>query len=331
MNTPLRFTPFMRPMVWGGRRLGKVLGKPLATDEPYGEAWEVSDHALHRSVAATGSRAGLTLRQLMEQERAALLGPSAERYATFPWLIKFLDAQNWLSVQVHPDEQAVGRLWPGEGSKTEAWFVLDAEPESRIYAGLLPGTDERRLRTALQAGTVAACLYQFKPQPGDCLFLPAGTVHAAGGGVLIAEVQQTSDATFRLFDWNRRDRQGNLRPLHIEEAIASIDWSRGPVAPIPTVGFRTALREGRLPGRLRQVLVQCPYFNLEYVRDQEPFACGGVGRLEALVVVQGQGFLTTPDGEEELRTGQVWVLPATMPRLWCRPRPDLGVLLCTLP
>jgi mannose-6-phosphate isomerase len=318
-------------MVWGGRRLGKILGKPLATEEPYGESWEVSDHALHGSVVAVGPQAGHTLRQLMDQERAALLGPAAERYAVFPWLIKFLDAQDWLSVQVHPDEKAVRQLWPGEGSKTEAWFVLDAEPESRIYAGLLPGMDEPRLRAALKAGTVAECLHHFKPQPGDCLFLPAGTVHAVGGGVLMAEVQQTSDATFRLFDWNRRDAQGNPRKLHIEEALACIDWSRGPVEPVPAVGFRAASDGGHSPGRWRQVLVQCPYFNLEYVRDQEPVACGGSGRLEALIVVQGQGSWTTAEGEAELRTGQTWVLPATMPRTWYRPESDLGLLLCTLP
>ena len=123
-------------------------------------------------------------------------------------------------------------LWPGEGSKTEAWFVLDAAPGSRVYAGLLPGVDEKQLRDALAHGTVADCLHSFEPRPGDCLFLPAGTVHAVGGGVLMAEVQQTSDATFRLFDWNRRDAQGQMRGLHIEQALACIDWETGPVNPI---------------------------------------------------------------------------------------------------
>src|SRR5262245_17013725 len=175
-------------MVWGGRRLGEVLGKELPTREDYGESWEVSDHPLHPSIVASGPLAGCTLRQLMEQRREELLGPAAEHHARFPWLVKFLDACDWLSVQVHPDAEAVQRLWPGEGSKTEAWVVLDAAPGSKVWAGLRLGVDEARLRQALKAGTVADCLHSFAPRPGDCVFLPAGTVHAVGGGVLMAEV-----------------------------------------------------------------------------------------------------------------------------------------------
>jgi mannose-6-phosphate isomerase len=305
-------------MVWGGRRLAEVLGKPLPTAGPYGESWEVSDHPLHRSVVATGPAAGRSLHELMEQERPMLLGPAAGAHATFPWLVKFLDAWDWLSVQVHPDADAVRRLWPGEGSKTEAWFVLDAAPGSRIYAGLLPGTDAARLRAALAAGTVADCLHQFEPRPGDCVFLPAGTVHAVGGGVLMAEVQQTSDATFRLFDWNRRDAQGRSRTLHVEEALACIDWTRGPVQPV------------RGPGSAGP-LVQCPYFSLEYAEGSRPFACGGAGRLQALIVLQGSGRLRTAAGEEALAVGQVWMLPAALAEARCEPDGTLAALRCTLP
>src|SRR5437867_3147607 len=257
-------------MVWGGRKLADALGKSLPATGSYGESWEVGDHELHRSVVAEGAWAGKTLRQLMEEERPALLGAAAEKHRTFPWLVKFLDCCDWLSVQVHPDEEAVRRLWPGEGSKTEAWFVLDAAPGSRIYAGLLPGVDEAKLRSALRAGTVAECLHQFTPQPGDCVFLPAGTVHAVGGGVLMAEVQQTSDATFRLFDWNRRDAHGKSRQLHIEESIACINWQSGPVRAVHVEGYGAA--DAR---PIRQKLVQCRYFLLEYVRQSEPFPCGG--------------------------------------------------------
>jgi mannose-6-phosphate isomerase len=332
LHSPLRFTPFLRPMVWGGRRLGEVLGKPFPTGERYGESWDVSDHVQHRSLVATGPHTGRSLRWLMEHERAALLGPAADAYPTFPWLVKFLDAADWLSVQVHPNEAAVVRLWPGEGSKTEAWFVLDAAPGSRIYAGLLPGVDEAKLRSALRAGTVAECLHQFTPQPGDGVFLPAGTVHAVGGGVLMAEVQETSDATFRLFDWNRRDSQGNTRKLHLEEALASIDWSYGPVEPIRAAGFTAPSAAPAVPlGHCRQPLVQCSYFALEYIRDTEPFACGGQGRLQVVVVVEGQGRMTTADGEETLRVGQTWVLPAALSKVWCRPESSLGVVVSTLP
>jgi mannose-6-phosphate isomerase len=331
MNIPLRCRPFLRPMVWGGRRLGDVLGKVLPWEEAYGESWEVSDHPLHRSFIENGPLAGRSLRQLMEQERGPLLGPAAERYATFPWLVKFLDARDWLSVQVHPDDASVRRLWPGEGGKTEAWFVLDAAPGSRIFAGLLPGTTEARLREALQAGKVADCLHQFTPRPGDCIFLAAGTVHAVGGGVLMAEVQQTSDATFRLFDWNRRDAQGRSRELHIEQSLACVHWDRGPVTPVHVEHFAPQGSATNDTVRCRQALVECPYFRLSYVQDTDAFVVGGLGRLQVILVLRGRGRIATTGAEEELHVGQTWILPASMPGARCRPQPGLGVLVATLP
>jgi mannose-6-phosphate isomerase len=326
---PLRFVPFLRPMVWGGRRLGEVLGKELATAEPYGESWELSDHLLHRSRVAQGPLAGRTLRELVESEPQGILGDAAAPGATFPWLVKFLDAQDWLSVQVHPGEEAVRRLWPGEGSKTEAWFVLDARPGSRIYAGLKPGVDANRLRQCLAAGDVAACLHSFEPRAGDSVFLPAGTVHAVGGGVLLAEVQQTSDATFRLFDWNRKDAAGKGRTLHIEEALACIDWQAGPVQPVSAAGFPSsgtplaALRDHK------QRLVRCPYFELDYFRVTAPFLFGGGGLLQVVVVLGGQGCLAGAEGEIPLAPGQVWLLPAGMGNYLYEAATYLEMLVCT--
>jgi len=315
-------------MVWGGKRLGQRLGKTLTSEAPHGEAWEVSDHPLHRSVVAAGPLAGRSLRDLMEHRREDLLGPAAPHFTTFPWLIKFLDAQDWLSVQVHPDDSKVKRLWPGEGGKTEAWFVLDALPGSRIYAGLLPGVDEKALRAALAAGTVEECLNWFTPQAGDCVLLPAGTVHAVGGGVLMAEVQQTSDATFRLFDWNRRDAQGNARALHIEEGLAAIDWSRGPVAPINAERF-ASFEAGNYT--CHQPLVGTTYFQIDFLSSTEEFACPVTGRLQALVVLAGKGRLSSEPYEEPVSAGQVWVLPATLPAVRCVPEPALAALMCSLP
>jgi mannose-6-phosphate isomerase len=317
-------------MVWGGRRLA-LLGKTLEGEGPYGESWELSDHPLHRSVVAEGPLAGQTLRALMEQEAAVLLGGAAAANPVFPWLVKFLDAQGWLSVQVHPDKDAVRRLWPGEGSKTEVWFVLHARPGSRIYAGLLAGTGERELRQALARGVVTECLHTFEPRPGNSVFLPAGTVHAVGGGVLLAEVQQTSDATFRLFDWNRRDAQGRMRPLHVEESLACIHWDQGPVHPVAAAGFQDSSRRGNSAESRRQALARCPYFHLDYFQSSQPFACGGEGRLQVMVVIQGSGLVAGDAEDCQLTAGQVWLLPAAMPRRWCRPTPSLAVLLATLP
>jgi mannose-6-phosphate isomerase len=310
-------------MVWGGRQLADRLGKALPDDRPYGESWEVSDHPLHRSVVATGPFRGQTLRDLMERHRHELLGAAAPAHATFPWLIKFLDAHDWLSVQVHPDEQAVKELWPGEGSKTEAWFVLDAAPGSKIYAGLCPGVDEAGLRKALAAGLVADCLHSFTPRAGDCMFLPAGTIHAVGGGVLMAEVQQTSDATFRLFDWNRRDAQGKSRPLHIEESMRAIHWDQGPISPLHVENLEGDTVE-------RAVLVRCPYFDLDYVTAARPLAWPGE-RLQTMLVVHGRGRLLAGGTTEQLAAGQVWVLPAALNKVQVEPDKRLGLLLSRLP
>jgi mannose-6-phosphate isomerase len=264
----------------------------------------------------------------MEADRGNLLGKSASKYATFPWLVKFLDAKDWLSVQVHPDDESVQRLWPGEGGKTEAWFVLDATPGSRIYAGLKAGVDEKLLRSALREGTVADCLHQFQPAPGDCLFLKAGAVHAVGG-VLMAEVQQTSDATFRLYDWGRKDQLGRARELHIEQALACIDWQRGPIDPIKTQAFGRDISSKA--GYHRQPLVHCPFFTLEYVKSHEPFPLGGIEAMQVVIVVNGRGVIETRNGVEELTVGQTLLLPAAMPTCWCRPDPMIGVLVSSLP
>jgi mannose-6-phosphate isomerase len=315
-------------MVWGGRRLADVLGKQLPADGPFGESWEVSDHASHRSVLADGDGT-TTLRGLMETRREALLGPAASAHAVFPWLVKFLDAGDWLSVQVHPDERAVTRLWPGEGSKTEAWFVLDSGPDSRVFAGLLPGVDEARLRRALADGTVADCLYKFRPRPGDCLFLRAGTVHAVGGGVLMAEVQQTSDATFRLFDWHRKDASGKSRQLHIDEALASIHWDFGPVRPVRAEGYPEPGRKCGAP--VRQDLARCPYFELQYVRVNGPFVLGGTGRVQVAVGLHGRAEFESGSGPRGFAAGDSLVLPAALGQTPCTPAGPFGFLVATLP
>jgi mannose-6-phosphate isomerase len=323
---PLRFTPYLRAMVWGGRRLGERLAKHLPDARAYGEAWDVSDHPSHASVVANGPLAGTTLHDLMADHRRDLLGDSADRYATFPWLVKHLDAHDWLSVQVHPDDRLVKQWLPAEGGKTEVWFILDVQPGARVYAGLWPGVDEAALRAALAQGTVADCLHSFVPLPGDCVFLPAGTVHAVGGGVLMVEVQQTSDATFRLYDWDRRDAQGNARPLHLDEALACIDWSQGPVRPVHAVAYSTTVSASR-----PQVLASCQYFELEIRRESQPFAVGGQGRLQLVIPVAGLAKGANAEGDEALIPGQVWVLPAAGDALVCRPQKSLTCLICTLP
>lgn len=319
MRSPLRFRSHLRPMVWGGRSLHALLNKQLPSDGPYGEAWEISDHASHHSEIIEGPLAGRTLRQLMQQEPEALVGEAEQ--GPFPWLVKYLDCHDWLSVQVHPDEQSVKELWPGEGSKTEAWFVLAAKPGSKVYAGLQPGVDATVLRRAIAQGTAADCLHSFEPKPGDCLFLPAGTVHAVGGGVLIAEIQQTSDATFRLYDWDRVGTDGKRRELHIDKGLACIDWSAGPVHPVRAEGY------GATQGSVWQQLVSCPYFEMSYLRQSEPFSLSGNGRLQVVMVLHGRTEVWTPEGNRTLAAGDTLLLPAASGPTWFTPQSTVGTLV----
>lgn len=312
LDAPLRFRPHLRAMVWGGRRLADRLGRTLPTAEAFGESWEISDHPLHQSVVDEGPHLGRTLRDLMRTDRDDLLGPAGRRFDVFPWLVKFLDCHDWLSVQVHPNRETVGRLRPGEGSKTEAWFILDVQPGGRVYAGWKPGVDEPALRQALERGVVHELLASFEPRPGDCVFLPAGTVHAVGGGVLMAEIQETSDVTFRLFDWNRVDAEGKRRPLHIDESLASIDWTRGAVEPV---------RSPQGP------LVRCDEFHLDAVEVTSPRPLAP-DRMHVVVVVAGSGRW---DDGRTISVGDSWLVPARASVRTMTPSPRLRILDAVLP
>jgi mannose-6-phosphate isomerase len=198
---PLRFEPIYQYRLWGGRRLAGLLTAALPGDGPIGEALVLSDRDDHESHVANGPLKGRTIGQLLEQSAEQLLGKMVRRFRRFPLLLKFLDAREMLSVQVHPADSHTDLLPTGGAGKTEAWVVLEAGPESRIHAGLKPGTTADHLRRALTNRAVADHLVGFTPKPGDGVFLPAGTVHALGGDVVVFEVQQNSDVTFRLYDW----------------------------------------------------------------------------------------------------------------------------------
>src|SRR3954451_2888303 len=165
------------------------------------------------------------------QDADSLFGRKRQ-HPQFPLLFKFLDCQRVLSVQVHPNNEQAAKLDPPDLGKTEAWVVLAADPGSKIYAGLKSGVDRKALAAAVASGRCEECLHEFEPRVGDCVFIEAGTVHALGAGLLIAEIQQDSDTTFRLFDWNRAHKTGKPRPLHIEQSLDTINYKRGPVQPV---------------------------------------------------------------------------------------------------
>lgn len=297
---PLRFRPLFRRYLWGGRRLGDVLGKPIGPETDYAESWEIVDRGPDQSIVLAGELAGQTLGELVAQRGRELLGRHFPQ-DRFPLLFKFLDCQKMLSVQVHPSDEEAARLDPPDLGKTEAWVILQAEPGSVVYAGLKRGFDRAALEREVHRGTTELCLHSFAPQPGDCLFIPAGTVHALGAGLLVAEIQQASDTTFRLFDWNRVGPDGRPRQLHVEQSLATIDYHRGPVQPQTPRPLATA-------GAVR--LVECDKFVLDKHEFSSPQALGGDDRCHILAMLSGQASLAGDPSSEPFSLGQVALLPA---------------------
>jgi mannose-6-phosphate isomerase len=257
---PLLFDPMYQYRLWGGRRLSGLLSAPLPGDGPIGEAWVLSDRIDHQSLVANGPLKGQTLGQVMEQYREQLMGKLSSRFRRFPLLLKFLDAHAMLSVQVHPSDVHPELIPAGDTAKTEAWVVIEAGNGSRIYAGLKAGTTAGDLRRSLATGTIADHLVGIVPKPGDSVFIPAGTVHTLGGDVVVFEIQQNSDMTFRLYDWGHVDaKTGQPRPLQVDHALASIDFAnRNSSLMTPTVVSTTPVE--------REKLFDCEHFLLWRLR-----------------------------------------------------------------
>jgi mannose-6-phosphate isomerase len=230
-----------------------------------------------------------------------------------------------LSVQVHPTAANADLLPAGETAKTEAWVVLEAEPKGRIYAGLKPGTTADDLRQALTNGGLADDLACFTPKPGDGVFIPAGTVHALGGGVVVFEIQQNSDVTFRLYDWDHVDvKTGKPRALQVEQALACIDFAEdaaGLVAPVV---------EGKTPVE-RERLFDCEHFRLWRLRGQSPFIVGAAGIPRVLVCIEGSGQVGHGGATYEVGRGDVWLLPAVVGACAFPPRNTVSLLEIALP
>src|SRR5467141_2356134 len=244
-DSPVVFEPIFKERIWGGHNLAASFGKKLPANKRIGESWEIVDRPEAQSIVREGALAGRSLHDLWVNFREELFGavPDAPR---FPLLIKLLDAQEKLSLQVHPPPEIAESL--GGEAKTEFWYVFAAEPNAEIFVGLRKSMTRDQFEDALHSGTVADCLHAIRMKNGDAMFLPSGRFHAIGAGNLLVEVQQNSDTTYRVFDWNRSDDDGAQRSLQIEEALQSIDFNDFEPEVIPPVGER---------------LVQCPHFAVE--------------------------------------------------------------------
>jgi mannose-6-phosphate isomerase len=300
---PLQFDPIFQYRLWGGRRLANLLSADLP-EGPVGEAWMLSDRDDHTSHVASGEFRGRTIEQLIERFPEDMLGSLSGRFKRFPLLLKFLDAKETLSVQVHPD---------GKDGKTEAWVVLESGAKSRVYAGLTDGTTEDVLRGAMDDDKVPEHLASFHPSAGDAVFIPGGTVHCLGGNVTVFEIQQNNDVTYRLYDWGHIDpRTGKHRPLQTDLALGAIDYTEcdgGLVRPV---------EEDAAPLD-REKLFDCDYFRLNRLRGDSPFLVGASGVPTVLVCIAGAGQIEYDSDSYPVRQGNVFLMPASIGTCTCLP------------
>lgn len=261
---PLTFHPVYKDYIWGGTRIIDKYGR-RAPAGIYAESWEITDRRESISLVANGDLAGKSLHQLVKIYGTALLGRSS---AFFPLLVKLIDAKDRLSVQVHPDEKTVVTV--GGEPKTEAWYVLDAEPGARVYAGFKAGVKKEGFLTALMHCKVADLLKAIPVTRGDVIYVPGGCIHSIGPGCLLLEIQQNSDTTFRVYDWNRHSRGGRERPLHVEQALQVIKWRKISEA---RHGIRHAPEIKQPRDRWVMTLLECPYFLVEKIVLIEKAPC----------------------------------------------------------
>ena len=288
--SPIVFTPIYQERVWGGREFANRLGRDLPGTQPIGEAWEIVDREEAQSVVSDGPLRGKTLHDLWTNHRAEIFGPRhAEAGPRFPLLCKLLDARDRLSVQVHPPADVAPQLH-GE-PKTEVWYFLACDPGSRIYAGLAAGTTRATFEEKLDRGEVEKCLHVLPTQEGDSIFIPSGRLHAIGEGNLIVEIQQNSDTTYRVFDWNRTGLDGQPRALHIEESLLSTDFEdfAPPLAHIAS-----------------GVVAACEHFRVEKKTLSDPRDLRPEGDFAIVTVVGGEALC---DGQT-FRAGDFFLLPA---------------------
>jgi mannose-6-phosphate isomerase len=300
---PLKFEPIYQYRIWGGRRLSNLLTKPLPADDRIGEAWILSDRDDHASKVTEGALEGKTINEIQVLASAQLLGKLEGKFNRFPLLLKFLDCQQVLSVQVHPADGQTKYIPQGESGKTEAWVVLETGVKAKIYAGLKSGTTEEKLKDALEKHEVGNDLASFIPKSGDTVLIKAGTVHTLDD-VVVFEVQENSDVTYRLYDWDRVDEKtGKPRDLQVEQAMACIDFSKTAVGPVKPV------IETNNP-QLREKLLDDDHFTVWRHIGETPFMVGEEALLRILVCIEGKGELEHHDDLFSLKKGEVMLLPA---------------------
>lgn len=301
---PLKFEPLLKQTIWGGDKITKF--KRLSTHEPQvGESWELSSVPGDVSIVANGPMKGHSLTDVLKQMQDDLVGvENYKRFGdTFPLLIKFIDARQDLSIQVHPDDEKAQQRGMKNG-KTEMWYIMNSEPTAKLRSGLKKQITPNEYKTMVENDTICDALAEYPVKEGDCFFIPAGRIHSIGAGCFLAEIQQTSDATYRIYDFKRKDKNGNYRELHTQQAAECIDYT-------VQQDYRTDYVADKDYG---VSLVRCPYFNTAVYDLTEPMTLdySDLDSFVILIGLKGEATLTDNEGNTTtLREGETILIPAT--------------------
>jgi mannose-6-phosphate isomerase len=300
----IRFEPLLKSTLWGGDKI--IPFKHLNSEQQQvGESWEISGVADNETVVSDGPYQGKSLNILLHEMKAQLIGvDNYRRFGDeFPLLIKFIDAHQDLSIQVHPNDEIAHRQGKPRG-KTEMWYIMESEPNSMLYSGLQKEITPEQYKTMVDDGTITDAIAQYKVKEGDVFFLPAGRIHSIGTGCFLVEIQQTSDVTYRIYDYKRKDKNGNYRELHTREAAECINYH-----------VEKSYRTEYVPRKNQGVsLVQCPYFNTAVYDLDEPMTLdySELDSFVILIALRGEGTLTDDEGNKiPFRMGDTVLLPAT--------------------
>ncbi|WP_076549396.1 type I phosphomannose isomerase catalytic subunit [Maribacter ulvicola] len=304
---PLKFKPILKERLWGGTKLKEVFGKPIESDIT-GESWELSTVKGDISIVANGSLEGRSLQDLIDSNAEELLGKSVvERFGKeFPILIKFIDAKQDLSIQLHPND-ALAKERHNSFGKTEMWYIMDADPKAELIVGFNKDVTKEEYAESVANDTLLDLLNYEEVKEGDTFFINTGKIHAIGAGVMLAEIQQTSDVTYRVFDFNRKDKDGNLRELHTDLALDAVDYEKKD-------DFKVAYGHDK---NKVNTMVDCPYFKTNFIELTENLDVDTAQRdsFTIFMCVGGEAKINTAEGEVSIKSGETALLPASTQKI----------------